>query len=184
MYLVTVAALRRPGSSLSTSFYVYPAGPAARQNADKNEKAGAERAVYYVVDSDKSVSDAARDLEAAVRKGGFGVLHVYDLKQTLEDKGVALSAECRIFEVCNPQLAATVLGADMNLSMALPCRISVYEADGRTKIGTIKPTVLLGLLAQNVELASIARGVENALENMIDEAAAGRSHLTRGMHDR
>jgi uncharacterized protein (DUF302 family) len=127
--------------------------------------------MHYIVDSDKSVNDAARDLDAAVKKHGFGVLHVYDLKQTLHNKGVELPAECRIFEVCNPQQAATVLAADMNLNMALPCRISVYEHDGRTRIGTIKPTALLGLLSKRGELAAVALTVETAIKRMIDEAA-------------
>jgi len=127
--------------------------------------------MYYIVDSDKPVEDAARDLEAAVKKHGFGVLHVYDLQQTLRNKGFDLPAACRIFEVCNPQQAATVLAADMNLNMALPCRISVYERDGRTRIGTIRPTQLLGLLSPEPELAKVARSVEESIERMIDEAA-------------
>ncbi|HLF09663.1 MAG TPA: DUF302 domain-containing protein [Gammaproteobacteria bacterium] len=127
--------------------------------------------VYYIVDSDKSVNDAARDLDAAVKKYGFGVLHTYDLKQTLKNKGFELPAECRILEVCNPQQATALLAADMDLNMALPCRISVYEQAGRTKIGTIKPTALLGLLSQKTGLSSVARTVEDAIEKMIDEAA-------------
>ena len=64
--------------------------------------------MYYIVESQKPVDEAARDLEGAVKKHGFGVLHVYDLKQTLAGKGVDLPAECRIYEVCNPQQAFRV----------------------------------------------------------------------------
>jgi uncharacterized protein (DUF302 family) len=128
--------------------------------------------MYYAVTSSKPVERAARDLEAAVKKHGFGVLHVYDLKQTLASKGVTLAAECRIFEVCNPQQAAKVLSADMTLNMALPCRISVYEQDGATKIGMIRPTALLGVLSRDPKLAEVAETVETAIETMIDEAAA------------
>lgn len=127
--------------------------------------------MYYVVDSDKSVDAAARDLDAAVKRHGFGVLHVYDLKQTLKNKGVDLAMECRIFEVCNPQQASKVLASDPSLNMALPCRISVYDDAGRTKIGTIKPSELLGQLTDKTELASVAADVEDAIEQMIDEAA-------------
>lgn len=129
--------------------------------------------LYYIVDSRKPVSEAARDLEAAVKRHGFGVLHVYDLKETLKSKGVHLPIECRIFEVCNPQQASKVLAADPNLNMALPCRISVYEHSGSTRIGTIKPSELLGLLTTNTELEGVATSVETAIKSMIDEAAAG-----------
>jgi uncharacterized protein (DUF302 family) len=127
--------------------------------------------VYYIVDSDKSVDQAARDLEAAVKRHGFGVLHVYDLKQTLESKGVDLPSECRILEVCNPKQAAAVLAMDMALNMALPCRVSVYSENGHTKIGMLKPTRLLPLLSDAAELEDVAQSVEAAVTAMIDDAA-------------
>ncbi len=129
--------------------------------------------MYYIVPTEKSVDTAARDLDAAVKKRGFGVLHVYDLKQTLASKGVDLPAECRIFEVCNPQQALKVLTADMSLNMALPCRISVFQQGGKTMVGTMRPTELLGLLSRDPNLESIATDVDQALSAMIDEAAGG-----------
>ena len=45
--------------------------------------------MYYVVETDKSFEQAAADLEAAVTRHGFGVLHVHDLGQTLRSKGIA-----------------------------------------------------------------------------------------------
>ena len=101
----------------------------------------------YVVDSDKTVDQATADLEAAVLEHGFGVLHTYDLKQTLAKKGVELPQECRILEVCNPRQAARVLGEDMGMNVALPCRISVYQDGGKTRIGMVRPTSLLAGLS-------------------------------------
>jgi uncharacterized protein (DUF302 family) len=127
--------------------------------------------VKYVKESQKSVAEAASALERAVVAHGFGVLHQYDLKATLESKGQRLPQACRIFEVCNPAQAAAVLTSDMTLNMALPCRISVYDDAGRTKIGMIMPTALLGLLSDDRGLQAIGREVEAALEAMIDDAA-------------
>src|SRR5512139_19410 len=128
--------------------------------------------MYYIVPTAKKVDDAARDLEAAVRKHGFGVLHVYDLKETLTKKGYPLAPHCRVFEVCNPQQATRVLQQDMRLNMALPCRISVFEDDGVTKIGTIRPTETLRALSQDREIVDIAGAVETTITAIIDEAAA------------
>jgi uncharacterized protein (DUF302 family)/RNA polymerase-binding transcription factor DksA len=127
--------------------------------------------MYYIATTTKSVADAARDLEATVEKHGFGVLHVYDLKETLTRKGYPLTAECRIFEVCNPKQAALVLQRDMRLNAALPCRISVFEDGGATKIGTIQPTAMLGMLSPDRELAGIAANVEATIKAIIDETA-------------
>jgi uncharacterized protein (DUF302 family) len=128
--------------------------------------------MYYLASTTKSVADAARDLEANVAKHGFGVLHVYDLKDTLTRKGYPLAAECRIFEVCNPKQASLVLQRDMRLNAALPCRISVFEDGGTTKIGTIRPTAMLGMLSPDHELAAIAANVEATIQTIIDETAA------------
>lgn len=79
--------------------------------------------MYYIVETPKSFSQASTDLEAAVIRHGFGVLHVHDLGNTLRSKGMAFEDECKVFEVCNPGQAAKVLAIDMRLNMALPCRI-------------------------------------------------------------
>jgi uncharacterized protein (DUF302 family) len=127
--------------------------------------------VNYVIESDKSVEQATAALESAVKRNGFGVLHVLDLKSTLKSKGFDLHNECRILDVCNPAQAIKVLAADMGMNLALPCRISVYQDDGATKIGMILPTRLLGQLSDNKTLRETAIEVENALKQMIDEAA-------------
>lgn len=130
--------------------------------------------MYYIVPTAKSFDDAGRDLEAAVRKHDFGVLHVVDLKETLAKKGYPLGAQCRIFEVCNPQQATRVLQRDMRLNMALPCRISVFEDQGVTKIGTILPAEILRALSHDRRLAEIAQAVETTIKGIIDDAAAPR----------
>lgn len=124
----------------------------------------------YVVTSKKSVEQATVDLEAAVRQNGFGVLHQYDLKKTLAGKGVELPQECRILDVCNPQQAARVLAADMGMNVALPCRISVYEDGGQTKLGMVKPTAMLASLSDSPELKRVAEDVERAIILMMDAA--------------
>lgn len=128
--------------------------------------------MYYIVATTKNIATAARDLETAVQKHGFGVLHVYDLNDTLTRKGHPLGAECRIFEVCNPGHAAQVLKRDMRVNMALPCRISVFEDRGATNIGTILPGEMLRLLSADRELAATARAVETTIKAIIDDAAA------------
>jgi uncharacterized protein (DUF302 family) len=124
----------------------------------------------YIVSSDKSVDQATTDLEEAVRRNGFGVLHQYDLKKTLAGKGVELPHECRILDVCNPQQAARVLTADMGMNVALPCRVSVYEAGGQTRIGMVKPTAMLASMSDSLELRSVAEDVELAITRIIDSA--------------
>lgn len=126
--------------------------------------------MYYTVDTSKSFEQACSDLDAAVKRHGFGVLHVHDLGNTLRSKGQNFTEQCRVFEVCNPAQAARVLASDMRMNMALPCRISVYTQDGQTRIGMIKPTDMLAMLSKDPALSQVAREVDDKTTQMIDEA--------------
>ena len=118
-----------------------------------------------------TVSEAVDRLTAALMKRKFGVLHIHDLMQTLNSKGVPFETECQVLEVCNPHQAAKVLAEDIDLNMALPCRVSVYEKKGSTCIGMMSPKAMLGDLSDSPTLVGVAEEVEAVLKSAIEEAA-------------
>lgn len=127
--------------------------------------------------TDKTVTDAAAGLRAAVEDNHFGVMQVHDLKETMVKKGVDFAHECLIFEVCQPQQAKKVLDGDMSLSTALPCRISIYEENDRTVLATLKPTTLLGMF-KAPQLEGVAQEVEATLVKIMEQAAGNAAgHL-------
>ena len=66
--------------------------------------------------------------------------------------------------------AAEVLAADMEMNLALPCRVSVYEKDSQTQIGMISPSVMLSMLSDAPELDEVAASVEKSIMAMIQDA--------------
>ncbi len=119
--------------------------------------------------TNKTVSEVAEALQASVTANKFGVMHIHNLKETMEKKGVDFKHECLIFEVCEPHHAKEVLEANMAISTALPCRISVYEQDGKTWLATLKPTELLHMF--NIpEMACVATDVESTIIKIMREA--------------
>ncbi len=125
----------------------------------------------YIIETNKTPAAAVEDLRAAVAKHGFGVLHAYDLQETLNSKGFPLPHACHILEVCNPEQASKVLTEDIGMNIALPCRISVYEENGPTKIATALPTKLLSALSASPALADVAEDVETKMKAMMNDAA-------------
>ena len=125
--------------------------------------------MYYIVETEKSFDQATAELDAAVSRHGFGVLHIHDLGSTLRSKGVAFNEQCKIFEICNPKQAAKVLSTDMRLNMALPCRISVFTEGGKTRIGMIRPAEMLSSLSQDPVLSKVAEEVEAKTTQIINE---------------
>ena len=125
--------------------------------------------MLYVKETAGSVRGVAERIEKAAADNKFGVLGVHNLKEKMVAKGVDFQVECLIVEVCNPVKAKSVLEANMEISTALPCRISVYEDAGKVKVATLKPTELLRLFG-NPELAPVAREVEETIIRIIDKA--------------
>jgi len=121
--------------------------------------------------TDKTVSETAAALQAAVQAHHFGVMQVHNLKETMVKKGVEFARECLIFEVCQPQQAKKVLDENMSVSTALPCRISIYEEGGRTILATLKPTTLLAMF-NAPQLEGVAQEVEATIVKIMKEAAS------------
>jgi uncharacterized protein (DUF302 family) len=123
----------------------------------------------YSKHSSRNPEEVEVRLREAATRHKFGILHVHDLRQTLNSKGIELGSECRVYDVCNPQAASKALHTEMRVSTVLPCRISVFTENQGCTIATVRPTSLLeatGLdgvtaLAEEVEreiLAIMSRG--------------------------
>jgi uncharacterized protein (DUF302 family) len=121
--------------------------------------------------TDKTVSEAADALQAAVLANHFGVMQVHNLKETMTKKGVDFARECLIIEVCQPQQAKKVLEQDMSISTALPCRISIYQEGGKTILATLKPTTLLAMF-NTPQLVGVAQEVEDTIVKIMKDAVA------------
>lgn len=119
--------------------------------------------------TDKTVSQVTVALQAAVQANHFGLMQIHNLKETMTNKGVEFTHECLIFEVCQPQQAKKVLDQNMSVSTALPCRISVYEEDGKTILATLKPTTLLAMF-KTPQLEEVAQEVEDTIVKIMKEA--------------
>ena len=121
--------------------------------------------------AEKTVSEVAAALQAAVQANHFGVMQVHNLKETMTKKGVEFAHECLIFEVCQPQQAKKVLDQNLSVSTALPCRISIYEEGGKTVLATLKPTTLLSMF-NTPQLKAVAQEVEETIVKIMKEAAS------------
>ncbi|HEV2492569.1 MAG TPA: DUF302 domain-containing protein [Terriglobia bacterium] len=126
--------------------------------------------MLYRVESNKSLSQVERDLEAAAQRHKFGVMAVHNLKDKMREKGVDFDRDCLIYEVCNPHQAKKVLEANAEISTALPCRISVYQEGASVVLATIRPTAMIELFG-TPQLEAVALEVEETITKIMDEAA-------------
>ncbi len=126
--------------------------------------------MLYVITSEKPLDQVCSDLEKAVVTHKFGLMATHNIRETMAKKGVDFDRECRIFEVCNPHQAKKVLESRMEVSTALPCRISVFEEDGKVKMATMKPSMMLGIF-DAPDLDTVAAEVETSIVAIMQDAA-------------
>jgi uncharacterized protein (DUF302 family) len=122
----------------------------------------------YTVITDKTIDDAIHNLEESLKQEKFGVLWVFDIKEKLQEKGLEFAKEFKVLEVCNPVEAQRVLSENEMAGYFLPCKIVVYESNGKTKIGMPRPTSLIGLL-NDEKMKTLASDIENRLIHVINQ---------------
>lgn len=126
--------------------------------------------MLYTKETAADMETVGERLEESIKARKFGVIGIVDLGAKMREKGVDFARACRIYEVCNPHKAKQVLERDMRISTALPCRISLYEENGKVKLATLLPTATLAMFgAPGLEV--VAAEVEREIKGMMDDAA-------------
>jgi uncharacterized protein (DUF302 family) len=123
----------------------------------------------YTVKTAKSVDDAVSAVQQNTADRGFRVLHTHDLAATLAEKGFPREP-LKIVEICNAKYASEVLKKDVTAAIMLPCPIVVYQQDGQTWIGTMKPSAIAGFFPGK-SLEFVAEQVEAVVLSIVDESA-------------
>lgn len=116
----------------------------------------------YTVETEKNMDEAIKDLEASLKEEKFGVLWTFDIKEKLQEKGLEFEKEFKVLEVCNPQEAQKVLNENEMAGYFLPCKIVVYEKNGKINIGMPKPTSLISMLNDD-KMEQFAKDIEDRL---------------------
>jgi uncharacterized protein (DUF302 family) len=123
---------------------------------------------HYTVSTEKTIQETIASLEHNLKENKFGILWQLDIPAKLQEKGVdSYTNPYHVLEVCNPHEAARVLNKNELVGYFLPCKITVYESEGVTKIGLPKPTMLVSML-DNEDLKEIAEDIEKVLINVLD----------------
>lgn len=118
-----------------------------------------------------SVDEALERIKAALQERKFGVLWHLNVPATLQEKGQDFTTPFHILEVCNPGHAKRALETNLEVGFFLPCKVVVYEKDGETRVGMLRPEMIIGLLGEE-RLADLATEVEGVIGDAIRSLAA------------
>ncbi len=99
------------------------------------------------------------------------MLHTQALSETLAAKGQPIAARCAILKICNAKVASQMLKRDLTLSLALPCRVALFEVADGARLGTIAPTTILSGFEVEPDIKAAAAEVEHTLRQIMVDAA-------------
>ena len=111
------------------------------------------------------------EVREALKREGFGVLTEIDVQATLKEKlGVDVGHHV-ILGACNPPLAHAALEADVDISLLLPCNVTV-RADGSRVVVSIVDPGMMAAMSSAPELKEVAMTARAKLQRVIDDLAA------------
>lgn len=103
--------------------------------------------MIYKITTKYPLETVKSQMEEQAKTVGFGVLGSYEFKKILQNKGYEIETDITVYELCNPAAAQAALNTAPEISVYLPCRLSVYEEEGKTVLATIGIEDMLGALS-------------------------------------
>jgi len=116
---------------------------------------------------DLPFDDALVTVETELKKDGFGILTIIDVKDKLKEKLNIDFPRYTILGACNPKLAHQAITAEWNIGLLLPCNVIIYEKNDGVYVGIIRPTQAMAMI-ENDALRTNAEHVETLLKGVFD----------------
>ncbi len=119
---------------------------------------------YVDVFVDMAVDDEEKAFESGCRAIEESMAEGWKIMAKID---VPFRPLTRIYEICAPKHAKKALDREMRLLPLMPCKFVCWIEDSRLKIGYLKPTVVFGRMAGNIdELEDIKNVPEDSEEDI------------------
>ena len=120
----------------------------------------------YIVETEKSFDEAVISVLKAVEARGWNLFSIYDIRERLAAKGFE-QEPLKIIEVCSGKYANDFLNKNKLISLCMPCKINVFEENGKIKIAGMKPTIVSEIFKEvkKEEVEEIANVIKEIINN-------------------
>ena len=123
--------------------------------------------MLYTVVTNTDILTIKNEIVGKAKEVGFGVLKEYPFKDILKEKGHPIEQDITVYELCNPLAAQEALSTHPEVSVYLPCRISLYDKDGHAVLSTIGIEDMMKNLDLDDVFKSHMTGIFNKLKKLL-----------------
>lgn len=121
----------------------------------------------YKIISTQSIGNISEKVPSVCEKYKFALLQTYVYHEIVESKGFPIKRKVFIYEVCQAKTAAAMLTDFPHFSIFMPCKLAIYENDGKTVIATMNMEIMLNAVKANPELYKEASTLFNTLKSLM-----------------
>jgi len=121
----------------------------------------------YKIISTQSIGNISEKVPSVCEKYKFALLQTYNYHEIVESKGFPIKRKVFIYEVCQAKTAAAMLTDFSHFSIFMPCKLAIYENDGKTVIATMNMEIMLNAIKANPELNKEASTLFNTLKSLM-----------------
>jgi len=124
--------------------------------------------LIYKKDSKKDLYDIRDALESRLKSSQFSILTEIDVAKVMEKKGIDFDKEFLLLGICNPNFAKEALTLNSDVSVSLPCSITIEKTTTGSTVKLARPTFMVNYY-KNEELDDLGQKAEDILIEAIDE---------------
>ncbi|AEV97215.1 hypothetical protein A4D02_17385 [Niastella koreensis] len=111
--------------------------------------------------------EAINKVTDELKKEGFGIITVIDLKEKFKEKVGVDFRRYTILGACNPKIAYEAVQLEDKIGVMLPCNILVQEHENsEVEVSAINPMNAMGIV-NNERLSSLANEIGQKLQKVI-----------------
>ncbi|QGY45350.1 DUF302 domain-containing protein [Maribellus comscasis] len=114
--------------------------------------------MFIVNESKLGFDETLQTIEESVKENGWSMPHQYNLQATMQKNGFDVQP-VKVISLCNPVHAHEILKGDNErmVSALMPCRVAVYEKNGKTYVSMLNAGLFSKFLGNKVsEVMNVA----------------------------
>ncbi|MBI1730161.1 DUF302 domain-containing protein [Candidatus Acetothermia bacterium] len=125
----------------------------------------------FVIESSLPVRSAVVAIWKAATAASWTVVGDYDLTGLMATAGGA-GFEMKSIDICQPDLALPFLKHEMLSSLVMPCNVIIYRMGDRTRIASLRPSVILSRLFAGIsdDLGDLPERIDRELREILEAA--------------